>query len=187
MAGHILLMNVTAPLLALQIVECSRNRIGPLRRGDILIAASCFQIIMLWSMHTPPLMAILSSAGEHAVFQASLFGTALLFWCSVLSQNGARRWRALLALLVTGKFFCLLGVLLIFAPRALYTPYTDGHSGHALPPTLLDQQFAGLLMVAACPLSFVLAAVIIAARWLFDIDDVDVHALRPQHITDAVR
>jgi putative membrane protein len=58
-----------------------------------------------------------------------------------------------LALLLTGKLTCLLAVLLVFAPRALYP--------HA---ALADQQFAGLLMLAACPLSYLGAALVITLR-----------------------
>jgi len=35
---------------------------------------------------------------------------------------------------------------------------------------LADQQMAGLLMLVACPLTYVLAAIVIAARWTLRMD-----------------
>ena len=79
---------------------------------------------------------------------------------------------------MTGKIACLLGVMLIFSPRLLYSasPGQHVHLGlHeiAAAPTLADQQFAGLLMIAACPLSYLLAGVVIAARMISDIGRID--------------
>ena len=53
----------------------------------------------------------------------------------------------------------MLGALLVFAPRPIYS---SGHHGF----DLADQQLAGLLMLAACPLSYVLAAIVIAVETL---------------------
>jgi putative membrane protein len=73
--------------------------------------------------------------------------------------------------LVTGKFACLLGALLIFAPRDLYAlpglVFALCSSGES---SLADQQLAGLLMVTACPLSFLTSGVAIAARMLSDLE-----------------
>jgi putative membrane protein len=59
-------------------------------------------------------------------------------------------------------------VLLIFAPRLLYKLPMQAHAGHAAWPLtgMEDQQLAGLIMVSACPLSYVLAGVIAAAQML---------------------
>jgi putative membrane protein len=98
----------------------------------------------------------------------SLAAAALWFWLAVLSDRSALRWRALVALALTGKLFCLLGVLLVFAPRLLYAAHPVA-PGQPVAAGLADQQLAGLMMVVACPLTYVLAAVIIAARGLRDI------------------
>lgn len=153
MAGHILLMNVVAPLLA--VLLRGRRPAG----GRTLLAASLLQLALLWATHLPALTALLHGP-MMLVPAALLFASALWFWRAVLGQQGARRWRGLLALLLTGKFYCLLGVLLVFAPRPLY----PGQAPASL--LLADQQQAGLLMTVACPLSYVLAAVIIAAGWV---------------------
>lgn len=90
----------------------------------------------------------------------SLFAAALWFWWSIAAAAG--QWQAIFALLLTGKLVCLLGALLIFAPRVLCAPA----SGQGFDLTLADQQLAGLLMVSGCSLSYVLAAVITAGQMM---------------------
>jgi putative membrane protein len=102
--------------------------------------------------------------------QMSCFAAALWFWLAILADRSAMRWRALFALLITGKLFCLLGALLVFAPRLLYGDVAAHGlqvAGHDA--ALADQQLAGLLMLAVCPLTYVLAGVIIAAQWMSDL------------------
>ncbi len=73
----------------------------------------------------------------------------------------------MLALLVSGKLACLLGVLFVFAPRPLLA-----HAGHFVHAQVLaDQHLAGLLMIAACPLSYVLTAVVLAVQAVNGVDD----------------
>lgn len=177
MAGHILSMNVLAPLLAVSFAGTMSSGAGGLGRGRVLAAASILQIVMLWSVHAPSSLIPHLSGTAHLL----LFGTALFFWSVVFAQEGRHRWRALLALLITGKLFCLLGVLLVFAPRLLYAPLSHGHDESMVSPMLADQQFAGLIMIVACPLSYVLAAILIAGQWLNDIsrEDAGPHRARP--------
>jgi putative membrane protein len=78
--------------------------------------------------------------------------------------------------LLTGKLSCLLGALLIFAPRILYT---SGHQ-HSAMANLTDQQLAGLLMIIACPLSYVTAGVVLAAQMMADLG-------RPAGVSSVVR
>jgi putative membrane protein len=70
------------------------------------------------------------------------------------------------AVLVTGKLFCLLAVLLALSPRVLY-PLS---SHHANAVSLVDQQLAGLIMIVSCPVTYVLAGVVIASRWLLEVE-----------------
>jgi putative membrane protein len=169
MCAHIWLMNVIAPALALVI---ARNGIdlAP-ASGAVLAAATVTQMALLWSAHAPPVLhAASGSSVLHFLMQLSLFAAALWFWCAVLAQRGAARWRALLALLASGKLFCLLAVLLVFAPRFFYGSHEFGHShGGIEVDQLADQHLAGLLMLVVCPLSYVAAAVVIAAQWLREV------------------
>jgi len=98
------------------------------------------------------------------LMQATLFFSALWFWLTVFNQTGEHLWRAVIALLLTGKLFCLMAVLLIFAPRVLY-------GMTAMPIELADQQLAGLLMVTVCPITYVLAAVVLISRWFQTLSD----------------
>ena len=168
MAIHVLAMNFAAPLLTLALLRIRSGTsalLGP--RG--LALATSLQLILLWSWHAPAgLSAALGNHALHAVMQLSLFAAALWFWLAVAAQKGGGRWLAIGALLLTGKLFCLLGVLLVFTSRILYP---------AIPASdLADQQLAGLLMIAACPATYVLAGVVIAWRWLAELGPAEARA-----------
>lgn len=185
MAQHILTMNFIAPIVAFGLL-----RYGPLGRisrrnphewgswlGSWLALAVALQIGALWFWHAPGVFEwAMAGRWPGAFMHASLFLIALLFWVCVLDIDGHSRWKPIAALLVTGKLFCLLGALFVFAPRALYDmPFAHGYlsqaQGHSLAAsTLADQQLAGLLMVAACPLTYIVAGVVIATRWILDLE-----------------
>ena len=170
MTTHILLMGLVAPALAHALLRSGRGEAAwhdMLRRHlpVLLLAATLLQLLLLWGWHAPPALEL--SHGRpllHLAMQGTLLAAALWFWLAVFAERGAGRWRAILALLITGKLFCLLGVILVFAPRTLYAL----HVGHAVPSgqALADQQLAGLLMLTACPLTYLVAGVAIAAGWL---------------------
>ena len=148
MATHIALMNVLAPLAAILVLRhMSRQSLST----RALWAAAVLQIMLLWATHAPPL----HHAAVAPVLLALLLVSALAFWVLVLGRREV--WQSILALLMTGKLACLLGVLLIFAPRTLYPA-----------ASLPDQQLAGLLMVTACPLSYLVAGVALFSRGIAD-------------------
>jgi putative membrane protein len=164
MAAHILLMNAVGPLAAAALQRSAvtapacRSRLG---------AASILQILLLWAWHAPPVFQ--ADAGTwHLLMSGSLLSASIWYWLEIFRVSGAERWRAIVALLITSKLFCLLGVLYVFAPRALYPEIVFHHGAH--PAGLADQQLAGLLMLAACPATYLLAGVWIAARWLFELE-----------------
>jgi len=158
MLQHILLTNLLAPAVAVGL----RGAI-PASLGRGWPAAVALQIGLLWAWHAPPAVAVaLSQPAAMVAMHASLTAAALWFWSAVVATSGHRRWRAIVALAVTAKLFCLLGALFVFAARPLY-------GGIAL----ADQQLAGLAMLAACPAGYVVAGVVVAARWLRDLDRAD--------------
>jgi putative membrane protein len=162
MAGHILLMNLLAPVVAVWAARSSPSVVRPFRS---VAAPAMVQLLLLWGWHAPPsLIAAMSHPGLHLAMHASLLFAALWFWAAVVNATVGRQWRAIAGLLVTSKLFCLLGVLLTFASYPLYPAMTH-HGGAALDP-LADQQLAGLLMLVACPLSYLVAAVVVASNWL---------------------
>ncbi len=173
MAVHILLMNLAAPVAAF-----AMTRVRPQRReiaGPALALATLAQIATLWAWHAPPFLnRALELPTVHLLMNATLFLAAFLFWGAVLASRGKRSWQPIVALLVTSKLYCLLAVLFVFAPRALYPAFAASHTAHAtgaLNATLADQQLAGLIMLVACPVTYVLAGIVIAARWLLTMEE----------------
>jgi putative membrane protein len=170
MAVHIASMNVAAPLAAVALTYRASGCARPWSAPSVLWSAALAQLALLWVSHNPslhhgPLSMPASLVGLHLL----LFAVALAFWLSVIGAF-AHRWHAMLALLVSGKLACLLGVLLTFAPRPLFA--AGGHAAHHGQAMLLaDQHLAGLLMIAACPLSYVLTAVILAVQAVNSLDE----------------
>jgi putative membrane protein len=164
MALHIASMNIAAPAVAALVV--ARRRIGG-TRPLWLWTATFLQIFLLWTAHSPAVHHLLQSPAAGWTFHAALLLAALFFWFSLMTTCAASRWQTIPALLLTGKLTCLLAALLIFAPRTLY-----GFAGHladapehlSLHHALEDQHLAGLLMITACPLSYLVAAVIITVQ-----------------------
>lgn len=166
MAAHIVAMYLVAPCLALGI---ERARGVTLGSAPHLAGATFAQIVLLWGWHIPALVGL--AAINPVVMLAmhlSLFAVALWFWAVVVALVRQQDWKPIAALLVTGKLFCLLGVLLTFAPRALYWQFALIQSCFGLTSAspLEDQQLAGLMMLVACPLVFVGSAIVAAQRWL---------------------
>lgn len=173
MGIHILLMNAVAPLIAVAAAAERRRPAGWLGSGRALASTSVVQIALLWAAHVPAIVeATMASSMLGAILSAALASSAFLFWTSVLAQRGGKSWQALVALLFTGKIFCLLAALLVFAPRLLYPGVAAG-DGSAAAGALADQQTAGLVMIAICPLTYVAAAIAITARWLGEIGSKD--------------
>lgn len=162
MAVHIASMSVVAPLVAaLAILRRPPQGI----RSSWLWVATLTQLVLFWTWHSPVVHGFgVSSPVLAAILQAALFLAALSFWFTILGMTGATRWQAVPALLLTGKLACLLAALLIFAPRTLYD--SAGRLVHATGhfPVLDDQHLAGLLMIAACPMSYLVAAVIVTVQ-----------------------
>jgi putative membrane protein len=161
MVLHIALMNAGGLGLASVLAPRLPTAFG----GPASIAiATVLQMALLWGWHAPPL---LTGAGHTTMLAflmpMSLLAAATWFWAAVLRATGGAGWGAVVALLVTSKLFCMLGVLYVFAPRVLYPELAaHGSSHHA--SSLPDQQLAGLLMLIACPVCYVLTGLRIASR-----------------------
>lgn len=158
MLQHLLVMNMSAVLIAVALPLWNRNSPG-------LALATILQLAALWIWHMPAIFAV---AHHHAVLyslmQISLLVAALLFWRAVLVGTHSI-WRRIFALLVTAKIFCLLGAAFVFSRRTLYPAFGNPEQWGLSP--LDDQQLAGLLMVSSCALIYIAAAIALFARWLF--------------------
>jgi putative membrane protein len=160
MLAHIVLMAVMSPLLAGMVGK----RLIPVCRitgPKSLPAAAALQVAVFFAWHAPPVLA----AGQTGVLAAAmLFLSSFWFWLVIFDQADARLWGKVAALLLTGKLICLYAILLTFAPRVLY----DGTLNDAAAGIdLADQQLAGLLMLTACPLTYLLAATVLIYRWFW--------------------
>lgn len=149
---HVLLVAVAAPLLAL-----ARPASGPRGVGLTFLAATA----ALWLWHAPlPYDAALSHKGLYGVMQASLLGTAFLFWRAAFSRpHGSGAPWVLLAYMAMG----VLGGLLTFAPVPLYAAHATAPLLWGLSP-LADQQLGGLLMWVPAGLPFAAWGALLARR-----------------------
>jgi putative membrane protein len=99
------------------------------------------------------------------IMGASLTAAAAWFWLAIYATPATGRWSAIFALLVTGKLFCLLGALLVFAPRSLFAAMMPEPDVIAISESLADQPLAGLVMLVVCPLIYITTGVVLASRW----------------------
>jgi putative membrane protein len=158
MVMHIGLMNVAAPLLA--VVIANRLDFSDLKARWLWIATAA-QTAVLWLVHMPAVheAAMMHHSLRLAVL-AALTIAAAAFWLTCVGISSSSRWQTIPPLAISGKLFCLLAALLTFSPRPLYGAHVLG--------ALEDQQLAGLLMIVACPLSYLLTALIISVQLISD-------------------
>lgn len=169
MAAHVVAMNVFAPVLAGAVMRIDSRIV---EQRSALAAAAALQIMLLWGWHSPAILAeAFATPPLLLAMHLSLFLAAVWFWLAVMSEAKRGGWVPLAALLVTGKLFCLLGILLTFAPRVLHEQVAIICLGSAASSELVlkDQQLAGLLMLTACPMVYVTAALLIARRRLIEL------------------
>jgi putative membrane protein len=135
----------------------------------ITMPAAAFLLygLALWIWHLPALYdTALEHESLHVVQHLCFFGTAALFWRSIVhGRQGRLGYGAgVVYLFVTAVHGGALGALLTVSPRVWYAPYL------ALHPTastaLEDQQLAGLLMWIPAGLAFVAGALFLLAAWL---------------------
>jgi putative membrane protein len=160
---HIGLMTVLAPLLASWMLRMGRS-LPAAHSPGFLPVVTLLQLLLFFAWHAPGTLAWMMDAPlVHTAAQLLLLLVATAFWLAVMQRSDSHVWSAVVALVLTGKLFCLVALLLVFAPRVLYL--ASGPHAHAA-IDLADQQLAGLLMIIACPLTYILAAVLLVARWL---------------------
>jgi putative membrane protein len=159
MAVHIAMMNVAAPLLAAGLGTA--GWIGRKASSSAAIwSATILQMALLWAWHSPFIQQAMHTSWILAlVLHTGLLLAAVGFWGALIAAYD-RPWQGILALLMSGKFACLLGALLVFSPHPIIHLPTAEHSAMPGMGTLIDDQhLAGLLMLAACPISYILAAI----------------------------
>lgn len=152
---HVVLSTVLAPMIAHAVrlercaVPCS------------LAVLTAIQALVFWAWHAPPLYkAALSNDALFWLMQATITGSAALWWARV---RQAPAGVGVLALLATMVQMGLLGALLTFSGRALYEPHWLTTQAWGFSP-LEDQQVAGLVMWAPASGLYLMAALITLYR-----------------------
>jgi cytochrome c oxidase assembly factor CtaG len=192
MVQHELLMVVAAPLIVVgrPLVpmlwglpsSARRNvgrviRYGPLRATWGIATQPLFAFLLhaaaIWIWHVPALFQMsLTSDAVHALQHLSFFGTALLFWWTIIHAYGrAGRARAVsfgvavVLLFGTALHSGALGALLTFSRSLWYPAYGFASASWGLTP-IQDQQIAGLIMWIPATFAYLIAALILFAAWL---------------------
>lgn len=187
MAQHIILTAAVPPLLLLgkllvliwSLPNRARAAVGAWIRTGLLPriwrwlarpkTGFVIEAAVLWGWHAPDAIhAALENGFVHASMHLSFLSGGLLLW-EALAQTGPRRIggylvaaaSSFLTMLHTG----VLGALLTFAPRPLYTVYGERPLAWGLTP-LEDQQLAGLLMWVVCGWIYMATALIMIGIWL---------------------
>lgn len=166
MVDHIALLVVAAPIAAWML----RHKLPATSPGGLVLIVA-LHIGLIWAWHLPPVLdAAHTGHALHIAMCVSLFAIGVFFWHAIIGL-GRDRWQAIVALLLTGKLFCLFAALLVFSPRLLYAGLAHSHhAAHGTMTGIADQQMAGLIMLAICPLAYVATGIVIAARWILDIE-----------------
>jgi cytochrome c oxidase assembly factor CtaG len=142
------------------------------RAGTELTSATLLHTAVIWVWHVPSFFeAAVRNEGLHVIQHLSFVVSAAFFWIAVLDRDQRRHGQgaAVLALFFTSIQAALLGALLTFSTKLWYPNGPD-------PMELIgmtrseDQALAGLIMwIPACSL-YVVAALILMARWLMQMD-----------------
>jgi cytochrome c oxidase assembly factor CtaG len=161
MAQHMLLIGVAAPLLAISrlampLMKGRRTFARPLLMLARPPSAFVVHGAVIWLGHMPALLEwSLDAAWMHALQHFAFVASAALFWWSLLARGRGNAGASALWILGTLIHTGLLGALLTFAPRPLYTSYG-----------FEDQQLAGLLMWIPGGICYLVAGLACVATWL---------------------
>lgn len=164
MIQHELLMVLAAPMIVLGrpvetwtwgLPQAWRRLVRvPKILSDPLFAWSA-HAAAIWIWHIPGLFeAALADPWLHLAQHASFFGTALVFWWSLLAPSH-RNLAGMASLFTTMLHTGLLGALMALARGAWYPGFT-----------LEDQQLAGLVMWVPAGLAYPLAALCLGSQWV---------------------
>ena len=175
MAQHLLLMNVAAPLLVLGAPLSAMLRALPpawrrpaarLVPRPRLVTAMLLQLFALWAWHVPSAIALaLRSDPAHIAMHATLLAAALYFWTAVLRPRESRYWAPIAALLITLKVTGMVCIVLLVQPGSVYPAYGDMAAAWGLSAAEDEQLGWGIMMIVGT-LSYLGAAVALAASWL---------------------
>lgn len=191
MAQHVLLTVVAAPLLAMAAPVLPllqglphrlrrpaarlQARLAPLRSWTYA-GAWPFAVVALyaatnWLWHLPgPYQAAVRGEVAHAAEHATMLGTAVLLWWTVLQSGRRARFgygTGIAVVFLTALQHAGLGGVLSLSPSVLYPIYASGAFGVS---AIDDQQLAGMLMWAPSKFIHGVVVVLLAFAWLRDVE-----------------
>ena len=120
----------------------------------------------IWIWHAPVLYdATLDNAVVHTLQHVSFIATALLFWWSLLRGARLGYGASVAYLFATMLHTSALGVVLAFASSLWYPAYASTTTPWGFTP-LEDQQLGGLIMWIPGAASYLVASLVLIARWM---------------------
>jgi cytochrome c oxidase assembly factor CtaG len=143
------------------------ERLGPLAHPAVALA---LYVGLMWLWHLPAMYELaLDHSWAHALEHASFFTAGIAFWWYLIEPVPPRHrltgpWA--LAYLGTAKLLMgVLGVILAFAPDALYSTYEDAPRTWGL-TAVEDQNVGGVVMMVEQSLVLVIAFAVFFSRML---------------------
>ncbi|NIM39876.1 MAG: cytochrome c oxidase assembly protein [Hydrogenophaga sp.] len=141
---------------------------APWRVLSAPLVAWALHAATLWQWHLPTLFeAALNDPLVHGLQHMGFFGSALLFWWSLLGSGAriARPGIGVIAVFTTALHSSLLGALLSFSPSVWYPSYLATAPRWGL-TALQDQQIGGLIMWVPAGLVFIGIGLMLLEQWL---------------------
>jgi putative membrane protein len=168
MAGHMLLVAVSAPLIAAALARTLPDLSMRLAAICPPVPASLVELFLVWGWHAPLLHRAARGGGAALVAeQASFLAAGLWLWTTALARDArgrlARGPEGILALLLTATHMTLLGVLLALAPRALFD---HDHGLDAALSPLADQELGGVVMLTVGGVAYLAGGLILLGELL---------------------
>jgi len=165
---HLGIVSLAAPLIALAVGLMPAGPMAGLFGVRSAVAASLFDMVVVWLWHAPALHeAAAQNDGVFVFQQASFLAAGLLVWTTALSGRTIRD-RAIGGATLFGTFLhmTMLGVILGVTPRLLYSPSVCtgafGVSG------VEDQWLGGVLMATVGALPYLAGALVLTGLALSD-------------------
>jgi cytochrome c oxidase assembly factor CtaG len=162
MAQHLILIAITAPLLAIARPHPLLERLfAPLTAWLAFVS-----VFLFWHWPVAFQWAAQSEAATLLEF-STLLAAATLFWSVQLApaERQLSYGAAALSVVTASVATDLPGVIMLFAPRAICTMPAEDAGRFGL-TALQDQQIAGALMWVPANLIFFALATLLFARWL---------------------
>jgi cytochrome c oxidase assembly factor CtaG len=169
LAPILLLVGLTRAFLrpAVRRLRPLEERLGPLAHPAVALA---LYVGLMWLWHVPAMYELaLDHAWAHALEHASFFTAGIAFWWYLIEPVPPRHrltgpWA--LAYLTTAKLLMgALGVILAFAPDAMYSTYEDAPRTWGL-TAVEDQNVGGLVMMIEQSLVLVIAFAVFFVRMI---------------------